>query len=104
MSRIPEDIAEYNERHRNLKSIAWAIKYYNDNYIYTEWEKPSGKYIKKGTDRRKGFRRRNGLLYEQLVISNEQLEINEDEAEEYTTAFSSPFIKGESSATAKETV
>jgi len=75
MSRIPETVAEYRARHRNLKSIAWAIKYYNDNYIYTEWEKPSGKYIKKGTDKRRGFRRKNRVL--ELVIHNEQLVTDE---------------------------
>lgn len=76
MSIIPEDIAEYNQRHRNLKSIAWAVKYYNDNYIYTEWVKPPGKYVKKGTDKRKGFRRRNKILNELLTVYNEQLSID----------------------------
>ena len=86
MSRIPETPAEYRRRHlrngksrRKCKSIAWAIKYYNDNYIYTEWEKPPGKYVKKGTDRRKGFRRRNRLLNEQLSMNNYQLSIGDEE-------------------------
>ena len=62
MARIPADIREYLQKHRKTKTIRWAIKYYNDNYIYTEWEKPSGKYVKKNTDKTRGFRKKNKFL------------------------------------------
>jgi hypothetical protein len=73
MARIPSTIRQYFQKHRKTKSIRWAIKYYNDNYIYTEWDKPSGTYIKKNSDKTRGFKRRNKLLNEQLILSNDEL-------------------------------
>lgn len=68
MSIIPDTVSDYRKRHRKTKSIRWAVKYYNDNYKYTEWDKPPGRYEKTNGDKRKGFRRKNRVL--QLMVNS----------------------------------
>jgi hypothetical protein len=75
MTRIPGDVLEYLQKHKKTKSIRWAIKYYNDNYVYTEWDKPSGRYVKKNTDKRSGFRKKNKFLEYALQDSLTEEEI-----------------------------